>query len=158
MIKRYWAPLAARIDEMALRQRAMLFATISLAVVALAHVAFIEPVLVRQMELYAAFLEHTDHQIGRVVDAIERLGILNDTLIFVITGDNGASGEGTINGTWNEALTMTGMVHVESPEFLREHLHTFGTPDAAHAKNAARASRRCRPRPSWLSGSRFSSV
>ena len=50
-IRRYWQPLAARIDEMTLRQRGMLFATISLAVVALAHVAFIEPVLVRQKSL-----------------------------------------------------------------------------------------------------------
>ena len=51
MIKRYWGPLAARIDEMPLRQRAMLFATLSLAVVAFAHLAFIEPVLVRQKAL-----------------------------------------------------------------------------------------------------------
>jgi MSHA biogenesis protein MshJ len=51
MIKRYWQPIAARIDEMTLRQRAMLFATISLAVVAMAHVLFIEPVLVRQKSL-----------------------------------------------------------------------------------------------------------
>ncbi|HEX7127369.1 MAG TPA: arylsulfatase [Thermodesulfobacteriota bacterium] len=89
-----------------------------------------KPVLARQMELYAAFLEHTDSCIGRVVDAIERLGALDDTLIYVITGDNGASGEGTINGTWNESLTMTGMVDVETPEFLRERLDSFGTPDS----------------------------
>jgi MSHA biogenesis protein MshJ len=50
-IRRYWQPLAARIDEMTLRQRGMLFATLSLALVALAHVAFIEPVLVRQKSL-----------------------------------------------------------------------------------------------------------
>jgi MSHA biogenesis protein MshJ len=50
-IRRYWQPLAARIDEMTLRQRGMLFATLSLAVVALAHLAFIEPVLVRQKGL-----------------------------------------------------------------------------------------------------------
>ena len=82
----------------------------------------------RQMELYAAFLEHTDHCIGQVVDAIEELGALDDTLIYVITGDNGASGEGTLNGTWNESLTMTGMTDIETPEFLREHLDSFGTP------------------------------
>ncbi len=89
-----------------------------------------KPVLARQMELYAAFLEHTDHCIGQVVDAIEKLGALDDTLIYVITGDNGASGEGTLNGTWNESLTMTGMVDVETPEFLRERLDSFGTPDS----------------------------
>ncbi len=87
----------------------------------------IKPVLIRQMELYAAFLEHTDHCIGRVVDFIENLGELDNTLIWIITGDNGASGEGTINGTWNESLTMTGMMDVETPEFLRERLDSFGT-------------------------------
>ena len=50
--------------------------------------------------------------------------------IYVITGDNGASGEGTLNGTWNESLTMTGMIDVETPEFLRERLDTFGTPES----------------------------
>lgn len=88
------------------------------------------PILARQMELYAAFLEHTDHCIGRVVEAIEALGALDDTLICIITGDNGASGEGTLNGTWNESLTMTGMFDVETPEFLRERLDSFGTPDS----------------------------
>ncbi|MFL5754833.1 MAG: arylsulfatase [Chloroflexota bacterium] len=90
----------------------------------------LKPVLARQMELYAAFLEHTDSQIGRIVDAIDELGGLDDTLICVITGDNGASGEGTLNGTWNESLTMTGMADVETPEFLRERLATFGTPES----------------------------
>jgi MSHA biogenesis protein MshJ len=51
MIQRYWAPIAARIDDMTLRQRTMLFATISLAFVALAHVILIEPLLVRQKSL-----------------------------------------------------------------------------------------------------------
>jgi arylsulfatase len=90
----------------------------------------LKPVLARQMELYAAFLEHTDHCIGQVVDAIDQHGALDDTLICIITGDNGASGEGTINGTWNESLTMTGMVHVETPEFLRDRLDSFGTPQS----------------------------
>lgn len=90
----------------------------------------LKPVLTRGMELYAAFLEHTDHCIGQVVDAIDSLGALEDTLVFIITGDNGASGEGTLNGTWNESLTMTGMTDIETPDFLREHLHTFGTPES----------------------------
>lgn len=90
----------------------------------------LKPVLSRQMELYAAFLEHTDFCVGRVIDAIEELGALDDTLIYIITGDNGASGEGTINGTWNESLTMTGMTDIETPEFLRDRLDSFGTPDS----------------------------
>lgn len=105
----------------------------------------LKPVLVWQMELYAAFLEHTDHCVGQVVDAIDELGLGDDTLIMVITGDHGASGEGTINGTWNEALTMTGMTDVETPQFLRERLDTFGTPRSypqyslgwAHAMNGS---------------------
>lgn len=89
-----------------------------------------KPVLARQMELYAAFLEHTDHCFGQVVDAIDEVGVLDDTLIMVVTGDNGASGEGTIDGTWNESLTMTGMTHIETQEFLRERISSFGTPES----------------------------
>src|SRR5690606_1393888 len=63
-------------------------------------------------------------------EAIEQLGALDDTLIYVITCDNGASGEGTLNGTWNESLTMTGMTDIETPEFLHEKLDSFGTPDS----------------------------
>lgn len=88
----------------------------------------IKPVLIRQMELYAAFLEHTDAQIGAIIEAFERLGVLDDTLIYIITGDNGASGEAGLHGTWNESLWMTGMVHVETPEFLAERIDEFGTP------------------------------
>ena len=90
----------------------------------------LKPVLAREMELYAAFLEHTDWCIGQVVGAIGALGALDDTLILVITGDNGASGEGTLHGTWNEALTMTGMVDIETPAFLRQRLESFGTPQS----------------------------
>ena len=50
-MKRYWQPIATRIDEMTLRQRAMLFATISLVMVVLAHIALIEPMLLRQQSL-----------------------------------------------------------------------------------------------------------
>ncbi len=55
----------------------------------------LKPILARQMEIYAAFLEHVDHHIGRLLDAIEAVGILDDTLIYCIVGDNGASAEGT---------------------------------------------------------------
>ena len=59
----------------------------------------LKPVLARQMEVYAGFLEHTDHHIGRLVDALEDLGVLEDTLVYYIIGDNGACAEGTVNGT-----------------------------------------------------------
>ncbi len=58
----------------------------------------LKPVLARQMEIYAGFLEQADHEVGRVVDAIDDLGVLDDTLIYYIIGDNGASAEGTLNG------------------------------------------------------------
>ncbi len=57
--------------------------------------AALKPVLERQMETYAAFMEHTDHHVGRMLDTIDQLGILDNTLIYVIVGDNGASAEGT---------------------------------------------------------------
>ena len=60
--------------------------------------AEMKPVLVRQMEMYAGFLEHTDHHVGRLIDALKDLGILEDTLIYVIIGDNGASAEGSLQG------------------------------------------------------------
>jgi arylsulfatase len=59
----------------------------------------------RQMEVYAGFSENADHNVGRVIDAIEELGELDNTLILWIWGDNGASLEGTITGSFNE-LTM----------------------------------------------------
>ena len=65
--------------------------------------AELKPVLEREMEVYAAFLEHTDHHVGRLIAALEDLEILDDTLIFCIIGDNGASAEGTLNGAFNES-------------------------------------------------------
>ncbi len=47
------------------------------------------------MEVYAGFLEHTDHHVGRLIDALDDLEILDDTLVYYIIGDNGASAEGT---------------------------------------------------------------
>ena len=90
----------------------------------------LKPVLEREMEVYAGFMEHTDHQVGRVIDAIEDLGIMDDTLIFVIIGDNGASAEGTLPGTFNELITLNAITGVETPEFLLSKLDKWGSPDA----------------------------
>jgi arylsulfatase len=62
----------------------------------------------RQMEAFAAQMEHVDFQIGRVVDELERIGELENTLIFV-TADNGASGEGGLAGTFNETYVLNGL-------------------------------------------------
>ena len=70
------------------------------------------------MEVYAGFLEHTDHHVGRVIDAIEDLEILEDTIVYYIIGDNGASAEGTLNGAFNEMANFNGMAELETPEFL----------------------------------------
>jgi len=62
----------------------------------------------RQMEVFAAQMEYVDHQIGRVLETLERVGELDNTLIFV-TSDNGASGEGGLAGTFNETYVLNGM-------------------------------------------------
>jgi arylsulfatase A-like enzyme len=90
----------------------------------------LKPVLARQMEVYAGFMEHTDHQIGRLIDSLEDLGILDDTLVYVMVGDNGASAEGTPNGTFNEMISLNGAAAAESPEFMAERIDEFGTPAA----------------------------
>ncbi len=92
--------------------------------------ADLKPVLSRQMEIYAGFMEQTDHEIGRLLGAVRDLGILDDTLVFLMVGDNGASAEGTINGCFNEMTTLNGMPGIETVEFLRSKIDKFGTPDA----------------------------
>src|SRR6187549_59921 len=90
----------------------------------------LKPVLARQMEVYAGFLEHTDHHVGRLVDALDDLGVLEDTLVYYIIGDNGASAEGTINGTFNEMFIFNGAAALETPEFVAAHIDELGTPKA----------------------------
>ena len=87
----------------------------------------LKPVLARQMEVYAGFLEHTDHHIGRLVDALADLEVLDDTLIYYIVGDNGASAEGTPQGTFNEAITLNGAAGIETTEFMASRIDQFGT-------------------------------
>jgi arylsulfatase len=90
----------------------------------------LQPVMARQMEVYAGFLEHTDHQVGRLIDALQGLGVLNDTLVYYIIGDNGASAEGTIHGTFNESFSLNGAAAMESIEFMAAKMPEFGTPTA----------------------------
>ena len=90
----------------------------------------LKPVLARQMEVYAGFLEHTDHHVGRVIDAIEDLGALEDTLVIYIIGDNGASAEGTLQGSFNEMLYMNGAAQLETAESMAARIDEFGTPAA----------------------------
>jgi arylsulfatase len=100
-------------------------------------------VLARQMEVYAGYMEQTDHHIGRVVDSLEEHGILDQTLIMVIIGDNGASAEGTLQGTLNEMASLNGFGSLETPEYLASKIHELGAPTSynhyavawAHAMN-----------------------
>jgi arylsulfatase len=64
---------------------------------------------IRQANVYAAYLAYTDHEIGRVVQAVQDMGKLDNTLIIYISGDNGASAEGTQNGTPSEMLSFNGI-------------------------------------------------
>jgi arylsulfatase A-like enzyme len=90
----------------------------------------LKPILARQMEVYAGFLEHTDHHVGRLVDTLEDLGILEDTLVYYIIGDNGASAEGTIQGSFNELMMLNGASALETTEFMASKIELFGTPEA----------------------------
>ena len=92
--------------------------------------AELKPVLERQMEVFAGFLEHTDHHIGRLIDALGDLGVLENTLVYYIFGDNGASAEGTHNGLFNEIAAFNGMAALETPEFLLSKIDEFGSPSA----------------------------
>ena len=69
----------------------------------------LKPFYARQMEVYAGYSENADHNAGRVIDAIDELGELDNTLIFWIWGDNGASMEGTITGSFNELTMQNGI-------------------------------------------------
>jgi arylsulfatase A-like enzyme len=105
--------------------------------------AALKPVLIRQMEVYAGFLEFADHHVGRLVDALKKLSLLDDTLIYYVIGDNGASAEGTLNGTYNEMINFNGAAALETPEFLMARLDKLGGPESynhyavgwAHAMN-----------------------
>jgi len=63
----------------------------------------------RQMEVFAAFAEHTDYEVGRLVDAIEAMGELDNTLFIYIFGDNGSSAEGGLEGTFNETIVLNAL-------------------------------------------------
>ena len=84
-----------------------------------------KPVASRLMEVFAAFLAHTDAQVGRVLDAVDELGLGDDTLVVYLTGDNGASGEGTVHGAWSAPSFQNGVP--EDPEWLLEHMDDFGS-------------------------------
>jgi arylsulfatase len=79
-----------------------------------------------QMEVFAAFGEHTDHEVGRLVSAIEGLGAMDDTLFIYIAGDNGASAEGGMVGLFNEITFFNGVP--EPPDAVVRNIDRWGDP------------------------------
>ncbi len=86
----------------------------------------LKPVLAREMEIYAAFLEHADHHVGRLLDSLTDLGILDHTLIYYIIGDNGASAEGSLIGAFNDKATAEAP-DLATPDLLIERIDDLGT-------------------------------
>src|SRR5271154_6844780 len=73
---------------------------------------------IKQPHVYGAYLAYTDHEIGRIIQAVEDMGELDNTLIIYISGDNGASAEGMLNGTPNEFTTFNGISVPVKDQFL----------------------------------------
>jgi arylsulfatase len=96
----------------------------------------------RLMETYAGFAEHTDFHTGRLIDALEEIGVLDDTIVIYIAGDNGASAEGGLDGAFNELKALNGVK--ETVDEILPRLDEIGSPGAfnhypvgwAHAMNA----------------------
>ena len=63
----------------------------------------------RQMEVFAGFAEYTDHEVGRLLDSLKDMGVLDNTLVFYIVGDNGSSAEGNMTGLFNETAALNGI-------------------------------------------------
>lgn len=105
----------------------------------------LKPVLRRQMEVYAGFLEYADYHVGRLLDSFKQTGILDNTLVFYIIGDNGASAEGTINGSFNEMINFNGAAALETHEFLASHIDDFGAENSYNHYSVGWAHAMCTP-------------
>jgi arylsulfatase len=81
----------------------------------------------RQMETFAGFAEHTDHEVGRLVAQLEAIGELDNTVFFYIVGDNGASAEGGPEGAYNEIMALNGIIG--KAEQMLGHIDDWGGPE-----------------------------
>ncbi len=84
----------------------------------------------RQMEVFAGFAHHTDDEVGRLADSLEEMGQLDNTLFFYIIGDNGASAEGGLVGTFNEIIFFNGRDDLNTVANQLKRLDEFGGPMA----------------------------
>jgi arylsulfatase A-like enzyme len=80
----------------------------------------------RQMETFAGFAEHTDHEVGRLVEQLEKIGEMENTLFFYIVGDNGSSAEGGPEGTYNEMMALNGIIG--KADQMMDHIDEWGGP------------------------------
>jgi len=81
----------------------------------------------KQMEVYAGFAEHTDYEVGRLVQTLEEMGELNNTLFLYVVGDNGASAEGGPEGSYNEMMALNGIVG--KADQMMNHIDDWGSPN-----------------------------
>ncbi|MES2438029.1 MAG: arylsulfatase [Verrucomicrobiota bacterium] len=81
----------------------------------------------RQMETFAGFAEHTDHEVGRLVERLETMGELDNTIFFYIVGDNGSSAEGGPEGSYNEMMALNGIIG--RAEQMMPHIDDWGGPN-----------------------------
>ena len=88
----------------------------------------------RQMEIYAAYGEYADTEIGRLIDSIQDMGQLDNTLVFYLVGDNGTSAEGGFNGMFNEMTYFNGVVETV-PDILK-HYDELGGPSTFNHMSA----------------------
>jgi len=90
-----------------------------------------------QMETFAAFTEHTDNEVGRLVNAIDEIGVLDNTLFIYIMGDNGSSAEGGLSGTYNELIHLNGIFDAETTESMLARADEWGGPESFPHMSAA---------------------
>ena len=90
-----------------------------------------------QMETFAGFAEHTDNEVGRMVDAIEEIGALDNTLFIYIVGDNGSSAEGGLEGTYNELVHLNGIFDEETIQSMLARADDWGGPNSFPHMSAA---------------------
>ncbi len=86
----------------------------------------LKKVAARLMETFAAYTAQTDYEVGRVLDAVEEVGQFDNTLVFWEIGDNGASMEGTLNGAFNEMMSLGGVP--EDPSVIVKRIDEIGGP------------------------------